>query len=444
VNEVVDEVPLDPAAARVYAEGWQSWSPATWYAASATGHAPGDDRQHLMRFRPGTAVSPTGLQGEGLLVVDPGTGDPARLYATTDLTRVPTLRTELVGNRLVVTATGPVETRTCREGGEAALAAYGDEIGSQPLSTPPRVWCSWYHYFEQVTAGDVSENLRGFDQHGLTVDVVQVDDGWSRGLGERLAESEQFGSIAGLIDTVRTSGRRVGLWLAPFLVGTATTMARDHPEWLVGPAGHNWGQDLAGLDLTHRAVRDLLVRHLERIVALGVDYLKLDFLYAGAVPGPRHDDVDAVTAYRSGLALVREAVGPDVYLVGCGAPLLPSMGLVDAMRVSPDTFHEGGEDGSAGLRGLMPLAARAWQQGRLWVNDPDCAVVRPSYAQRQRWVAAATRYGGLRSFSDRVADLDEWGLATVRDMLAKGGTPDPLPTGDVTAGAAVAFAEGAT
>ena len=25
----------------------------------------------------------------------------------------------------------------------------------------------------------------------------------------------------------------------------------------------------------------------------------------------------------------------------------------------------------------MPLAARAWQQGRLWVNDPDCVVARP-------------------------------------------------------------------
>ena len=70
---------------------------------------------------------------------------------------------------------------------------------------------------------------------------------------------------------------------------------------------------------------------------------------------------------------MREVVGPDVYLVGCGAPILPSVGLVDAMRVSPDTFHEGGEDGSTGLRGLMPLAARAWQQGRLWVNDPTAS-----------------------------------------------------------------------
>ena len=136
-------------------------------------------------------------------------------------------------------------------------------------------------------------------------------------------------------------------------------------------------------------------------------------------------------------------MGPDVYLVGCGAPILPSLGLVDAMRVSPDTFHEGGEDGSTGLRGLMPLAARAWQQGRLWVNDPDCVVARPSYSQRERWARAARRLGGLRSFSDRLADLDSWGLATVRDLVAAGGRTAPLEADVIAESAALAQAEGA-
>ena len=114
------------------------------------------------------------------------------------------------------------------------------------------------------------------------------------------------------------SGRPVGaagIWLAPFLVGADTTLAREHPDWLVGAAGRNWGQDLVGLDLTHPGVRELLAdAACAGCVDLGVDYLKLDFLYAGAVPGRRHEDVSGVEAYRSGLALVREAVGPDVYL----------------------------------------------------------------------------------------------------------------------------------
>jgi alpha-galactosidase len=431
MSEVIDEVPVDETRAQVYAEGWQSWSPAAWYPVDATSPAPQEEWQHLMRFRPGTPVATVGLQAEGLLVVDPGTGEPARRYATPDLTNVPTLVTELAGGHLVVRSTGPVEVGSALDG-PAAVSAYGDDLGGTP-TRPPRVWCSWYRYFEEVTASDVEENLAAFEELELPVDVVQVDDGWSPGLGEGLVDAERFGSLPALVERIRSTGRRAGLWLAPFLVGKETTLAREHPDWLVGPAGRNWGQDLVGLDLSHSGVRDLLAAHLERLVGLGIDYFKLDFLYAGALAG--------APVYRSGLALIREVVGPNVYLVGCGAPLLPSVGLVDAMRVSPDTFHEGGEDGSTGLRGLMPMTARAWQQGRLWVNDPDCVVARPSYSQRERWAEATMRYGGLRSFSDQVAELDVWGLQMVRALLDDGGTAAPLPTEEIRSAAEVSQAE---
>jgi alpha-galactosidase len=225
------------------------------------------------------------------------------------------------------------------------------------------------------------------------------------------------------------------------VVGAHTTLATQHPDWVIGNAGRNWGDDLVGLDLTHPGVLDLLEQTFTRVVELGVDYLKLDFLYGGAVPGRRVEDMSGAEAYRSGLSLVREVVGPDVYLFGCGAPLLPSVGLVDAMRVSPDTFHEGGEDGSGGLRGLMPLAGRAWQQGRFWVNDPDCLVARPSYAERDRWAGAVAAFGGLASFSDRVGELDDHGLQQVRQVLARGGTAEPFPAETVRVGAQVAAAE---
>jgi alpha-galactosidase len=441
-GEVVDEVPVDRSTARVYAEGWQSWSPATWYPVDGIGLAPGADWQHTMRFRPGTPVTRVGVQAEGVLVVDPGDGAPGRCYGAAGPWSVPTLRAALVDDRLVVRATADVVTSVHAGGGEAALAAYADwfarRAGGAVPGAPPTVWCSWYRYFEQVTSADVLENVRAMDAADLSVDVVQVDDGWSNGLGEGLHPPDRFGPLPALVDAIRSSGRRAGLWLAPFLVGGRTTLASEHPDWLVGPAGHNWGQGLAGLDLTHPAVRELLSDVLRRLVDLGFTYLKLDFLYGGAVPGPRHEDVTATEAYRSGLALVREVVGPDVYLVGCGAPLLPSVGLVDAMRVSPDTFHEGGGDGSPGLRGLMPLAARAWQQGRFWVNDPDCLVARPSFPERERWALAVQTYGGLPAFSDRVSELDAWGLRTVRDLLSGAGEATPFPPERLYAGARLA------
>lgn len=427
----VDEVRVDPARARFYAEGWQSWSPTTWEHWGQP-HRPDQSWQHTMRFRPGTPLpSDETIQGEGLLLVDPGTGAPVRAYAVAEATEeVPTLRASLDGDRVRVSADGPVGVSE-HDDPVGALTSFGDEFarraGVGPLRPAPRLWCSWYRYFEEVTSRDVEENLEAFDDAGLAVEVVQIDDGWSAGLGEWLRPSTGFPDLPGLVDRIRSTGRRAGIWLAPFLVGADTEVAREHPDWLTGAAGYNWGQDLAGLDLTHPAVRDYLETSVRGLVDLGIDLFKLDFLYAGAVPGRRREDVSAVAAYRSGLELLREAAGPGTYLLGCGAPILPSVGLIDAMRVSPDTFHEGGEDGSTGLRGRMSLVARSWQQGRFWVNDPDNLVGRPTYRLRERWAETVATYGGLRSFSDRVAELDPWGLEMARRLMADLPGPVPFP-----------------
>ena len=440
----LDEVVVDPERARVYEEGEQSWSPTTWYPAGATSRRPRLDWQHLMRFRAGTELPEHGLQGSGLLVVDPGTGDPVRVYgADFSPDAVPTVRAELVGDRLLVSTddgagragpAGDLVRVTSADDAAAGLAAFGDRYAAQAgvaVRPAPTVWCSWYRYFLDVTEADVLENLDAIDRLDLPVDVVQVDDGWQGGIGDWTTLSGRFTSLPRLVDRIRDGGRRAGIWVAPFLAGSASELAREHPDWLVGDAGVNWDQDLHGVDLTHPGAREHLWGAFRALRDAGFDYFKLDFLYGGAHPGRRYEDVGEVAAYRSGLELIRDAVGPDAYLLGCGAPILPSVGLVDAMRVSPDTFHVDAQDGSRGLRGEMATTARAWQQGRLWVNDPDCVVARPSYALRREWAAVVERYGGLRSCSDRLAELDAWGLDTTRRLLATAPPPTPFPAGTV-------------
>ena len=441
----VDEVPVDASRTRVYAEGWQSWSPATWHTGdTASPILPNEPWEHLMRFRPGAELARDAVQAEGLLVVDPGDGGPARWYGAPDpRVEVPSIRVEVEGGTAIVRSDGHVVTGATDAGGETALITYGDRIAAlvdAPPRPAPTVWCTWYQYFENVTAADVLENVEGIALHDLAVDVIQIDDGWSTGLGEDLVPRAGFADLDEVVDGIRGAGRAVGIWLAPFIVGRDTQLARRHPDWLVGDAGRNWGQDLAGLDLTHPGVRDLLAAHLAGLRDRGVTYLKLDFLYGGALPGDRHDGSSAIQAYRSGLELIRSVMGPRAYLTGCGAPIGPSLGLVDAMRVSPDTFHEGGEDGSRGLRGAMALTARAWQQGRYWTNDPDCLVARPSYRLREEWHDVVDRFGGLRSVSDRVADLDDWGLDVTRSLLSRGSRHLPFEDSVVAEGAGFAAA----
>lgn len=129
-----------------------------------------------------------------------------------------------------------------------------------------------------------------------------------------------------------------------------------------------------------------------------------------------------LAAYRQCMEMVREVIGADSYLLGCGAPILPSVGLVDAMRVSPDTAPRYEPDGDLSMPSQRAAAltgrARAWQHGRFWANDPDCLIAAPQVQRRDAWAEHIDRYGGLRR-SDRLRDLDDWGLSTTRRLLRR-------------------------
>jgi alpha-galactosidase len=211
-----------------------------------------------------------------------------------------------------------------------------------------------------------------------------------------------------------------------------------HPDWLVRgddgrpiSAGHMWDQRLAVLDVTHPGAAEHLLGVFRAFTALGVSHFKLDYCYAGALPGRRHEDVDPITAYRRGLELVREAAGPQATIHGCGAPLLPSIGLVDIMRVSPDmapTLHPRSGDISqpSQLGARLTGAAREFLHARWWANDPDCLIVRPAVEAREQWAAHIESSGGVRGASDPMASLDDWGVQTTRRLLTPS-QPHPTP-----------------
>ncbi len=188
-------------------------------------------------------------------------------------------------------------------------------------------------------------------------------------------------------------------------------------------AGHNWHQDLFALDVTHPEAAAYLTEVFTTLARLGIDLFKIDFVFAGALDGHRHGDIDGLGAYRMGVELIRSAIGNEAYLRGCGAPILPSVGLFDAMRISPDTSpHYEPDDGDPSQPSARAAEftgkARAFQHGRFWTNDSDCLLARPAVQRRQKWVAHVERYGGLRASSDRLTDLDGWGLETTRRLAA--------------------------
>jgi alpha-galactosidase len=357
-----------------------------------------------MGWRPGAGLPPAGFQGEGILGVELE-GEGARVW----FGDVPSIRLERLPDRLLVSSNGPVRERAGTDL-PSTLAAVGDELAIPGVPTIGAGWCSWSCCFTDVTEADVRDTLSVADRLELPLEIVQIDDGYQAGIGDWLDVAPRFGSLRGAIEAIRASGRRAGLWTAPFLVGERSELAQSHPDWLLpdADAGTNWEQRLAVLDVTQPAVAEHLEHVYSTLRDLGVGYHKLDFLYAGAIGG--------IERYQEGLRIIRRGAGDDAILVGCGAPLLLSVGLVDAMRVGPDVLPV--PPGEPDLEHpIRVTSARRWMNGRLWVNDPDTLVARPGLPGRERWAKHLMGYGGLRFTSDRLGDLDERGLELTRGVL---------------------------
>ncbi|MEV0586170.1 glycoside hydrolase family 36 protein [Nonomuraea sp. NPDC050310] len=424
----VGEITGHPQQALIFEHGWQSWSPTGAYRVGDSPPRPASETIQTLCYRPETPIPPGAFQGEGLIAVDPGDGAPVSLWSAASHLDVPSIRVREEGGRLVVSADGPVRHTQVDGPLDAALRTWAEMMaeGVAPPSFPavPPMWCSWYGYWDKVTDQDILDNLRLAEQHGVEADMFLIDDGYEAEIGDWLELRPEFGSLERAVGTVREAGKRGGIWLAPFLVGHRSRIFREHPDWLVGgaDAGRMWDQDLAVLDVTHPDAAAHLVHVFETLSAIGLTHFKLDYLYAGALPGRRHEDLTPIAAYRRGLELIRQGAGPAATIHGCGAPMLPSLGLVDIMRVSPDIAptllpRSGDISQPSQLGARLTGAAREFLHARWWVNDPDCIMARPEVEAREEWAAHIDATGGLRGSSDPIAALDDWGLATTRRLM---------------------------
>jgi alpha-galactosidase len=176
----------------------------------------------------------------------------------------------------------------------------------------------------------------------MPFDVFQLDDGWQLAHGDWEANKKFPSGMQSLAEKISSTGRTPGIWLAPFMVAENSELARNHPDWLLRDeegipvhAGITWSGNPLGLDVSHPEVLEWLADLIRKVYGWGYRYLKLDFLYIGALIGKRHIHMPREAAYRQALQVIREAAG-DAYILACGAPIIPSLGLCDGIRVGPD------------------------------------------------------------------------------------------------------------
>lgn len=336
-KEIVVQLPSP--AKRYYRHGWQSWSLTAWQDVNQSLQVPKPallssmqrDAVYIHEKRPhGSWVGAVEMQNGKILLLGALNLD-AHVF--------------LDGDKLI----GRYESESGKwftaEGNEQEVfaqyaAALGEKLGKNNTAQTPTVWCSWYSFYTHISEENIIQALGNLGD--LPFDVFQVDDGWQLAIGDWIPNKKFPGGMESLVAKIRRTGRTPGLWLAPLLVVPSSDIYRQHPDWLLRDqngklvsAGFNWNEPLYALDTTHPDVLKWLSAIMHQVRNWGFDYVKLDFLYAGALSGIRHNAMPREQAFRQGLATIREALG-DAYLLTCGTPIIPSLGLCDGMRIGPD------------------------------------------------------------------------------------------------------------
>lgn len=408
-----------PEQWRIYRNGWQSWSPTM-----SLGGADRDVRSAPAQLSPEAPQEGAGrfASDDVGVLYDPASGRSMLAGAVTARDFITQVYVDAPGKAFDARclADGKVVA-----GGEtlwserilidvsghpnAQLERYGDvlarEMGARVPAATPAGWCSWYYFYTQVTEADVVRNLRFLEQHRreLPIDTVQIDDGYQADIGDWLTANEKFPrGMAWLASEIKSAGYTPGLWLAPLLLAETSKTFAAHLDWIIRNdmgepvlATHNWERANYGLDGSNPEARAWLTEIFRAICdGWGYDYVKIDFLFAGAIAGRRVDpNMTRTQAYRAALQAVRDGVGPERFILGCGSLMAPSVGFFDGNRIGPDVapiwrFMTRAERESPAPRPRTPddpLSAetairntltRSWMHGRLWANDPDCLLVR--------------------------------------------------------------------
>jgi alpha-galactosidase len=331
-------LPCSPKA--FYRHGWQSWSLTTWLdpaapplpVRAAEFRTKDEDPGYALHRNPVSAwVGAVELVENDILLLG-----ALELSGRVELDRVSVhgfFEDEHAGKWLLIRGT---EDDVFQAYARALEKVYGRDRSA----APPRVWCSWYSLYGWVNERIILQALQDFGD--MPFDIFQVDDGWQLAHGDWETNAKFPSGMQSLADKISATGRTPGIWLAPFMVSPQSQLAREHPDWLLrdesgslAHAGITWGGNPLGLDVTHPQVLEWLARLIHKVRSWGYGYLKLDFLYIGGLTGKRFMDMPREVAYRNAMQVMREAAG-DAYLLACGAPVIPSLGLCDGIRIGPD------------------------------------------------------------------------------------------------------------
>lgn len=240
-------------------------------------------------------------------------------------------------------------------------SAMAEENGIKQLKDADyKGWATWDYYAYKFTADDIYENAEKIKQLAPSANLIQIDAGWYAQRGDFATSRPDLpGGMKAIAERIKAAGMTPGIWIDGFRTNTDSEVFKNHPEYFLRdqdgkiivqlrrPEGPD--KDRAYLDYSNPGTREHMAECIRVITKeMGIPYLKIDFIRYGLnqeiISG--NPTVKSIKAYdptitdversRLGLQVMRDAAGPDTYILGCSAVFGPCIGFVDGMRTGGD------------------------------------------------------------------------------------------------------------
>lgn len=344
------------------------------------------------------------------------------------------------------------------------LNAYADAVAKtnnlpERTKESPTVYCSWYFYTFEFTQQHLDDELEFMTQNDTPIDYFQIDDGWMDYYGSYDADPVKFpDGMEAAAQKISDAGMIPGIWLCPFVIDIDSPILKKYPDIYQCKANgekllyDTTTNDCYVVDPTRPGAKEFIFETFTKVKDWGYRYFKLDWLRAMY----EFDDVvfydqrvNRAMAYKMTLEWMRQAVGNDCYILGCGGFSDPgNIGLVDGQRICKDV--KGMWDGpsetpkSGTLVNIKQNFMRNFSN-RFWDVDPDATQIRlrdkpfsPKerkcmgvyhsqgfYTEEEAFSVCIHQYitGGLICLSERFPELQQSRLDMFRHIVPPFGGP---------------------
>ncbi len=308
-----------------------------------------------------------------------------------------------------------------------------------PEPQPPRsLYCSWYFYGREFLPSDLKENLNELKKNPVPFDTFIIDNGWMDAFGDYHANHKWPDGMAMAADMIAEAGMEPGIWTTPFVMMKHSRLAKEHPELI---ARDKYGEPVTFgyvegacyvVDVTHPNCMAYFRDVYGRLREWGYTYHKLDFVRAIAVnPDIRFHDrtVNRPMAYRKGLKMIRDAIGPGGYILACGGLYdAANYGVADSIRTGSDSIgsweHPSGDRAAGTLVQVKQGLFRAYMSN-LICTDPDCLMLRRREApfrmheaEKHNWLSDG-KFTDEEAFSLVVRQYLSGGSTNITERLAE-------------------------